>query len=143
MSFIDSPFYEETLVLLDKTKETPTPITEGQVINGDLTPFIHKMEATNTGNQKQNSGTIILRIPPDGTFRTKEPILIDESAKDDYIIQFQMKQDRDKDGVFETEGKLFSFFIGQPTLRDDENAGETLQITLIPIEYRTRETLDA
>ena len=143
MSFIDSPFYEETLVLLDKNEETPTPITEGQVINGDLTPFRHKMEATNTGNQKQNSGTIILRIPPDGTFRTKEPILVDESAQDDYIIQFQMKQDRDKDGIFEEEGKLFSFFIGQPTLRDDENAGETLQITLIPIEYRTRETLDA
>jgi len=143
MSFIDSPFYEETLVLLDKNEETPTLITEGQVINGDLTPFRHKMEAVNTGNQTQNTGTIILRIPPDGTFRTKEPILVDESAKDDYIIQFQMKQDRDKDGIFEEEGKLFSFFIGQPTLRDDENVGETLQITLIPIEYRTRETLDS
>jgi len=144
MSFQDpNAFYEETLVLLDKNEEIATPINEGQVINGDLTPFRHKMEATNTGNQLQNNGTLILRVPPDGTFRTKEPILVDESAKDDFIIQFQIKQDRNKDGVFEEEGKLFSFFIGQPTLRDDENVGETLQITLIPIEYRTRETLDS
>ena len=144
MSFQDpNAFYEETLVLLDKNEEIPTTITEGQVEDGDLTPFRHKMEAVNTGNQLQNSGVLTLRIPPDGTFVRKEPILVDESAKDDYIIQFQMKQDRDKDGVFEEEGKLFSYFIGQPTIRDDENIGETLQINLIPIEYRTRETLDS
>ena len=144
MSFQDpNAFYEETLLLLDKNEETPTTITDGQVIDGDLTPFRHKMEAVNTGNQLQNSGVITLRVPPDGTFVRKEPLLVDESAKDDYIIQFQMKQDRDKDGVFEEEGKLFRFFIGQPTIRDDPDVGETLQITLIPVEYRTRETLDS
>jgi hypothetical protein len=144
MSFIDpNAFYEESLLLLDKNEETPTTITEGQVINGDLTPFRHRMEAVNTGNQLQNNGILVLRIPPDGTFVRKEPILIDESAKDDYIIQFQMKQDKNKDGVFEEEGKLFRFFIGQPTIQDDEFVGETLKINLIPVEYRTRETLDA
>jgi len=136
-------FYQETLLLLDKNESTPTPITDGQVVNGDLTPFRHKMEAKNTGNQTLNSGVLILRIPPDGTFVRKEPILVDESAKDDYIIEFQMKQDRDNDGVFEEEGKLFRFFIGQPTIQDDEFVGETLMINLIPVEYRTRETLDA
>ena len=110
-------FYQEELLLLVQGTNLPTTVTEGQVVDGDLTPFRHKMEAVNTGNQLQNHGTIILRVPPDGTFVRKEPILIDESAKDDYIIQFQMKQDRNKDGIFEEEGKLFRFFIGQPTLQ--------------------------
>ena len=144
MSFINpNAFYEEELLLLEKGTSIPTTITEGQVVNGDLTPFRHRMEAVNTGNQLQNNGILILRVPPDGTFVRKEPILIDESAKDDYIIQFRIKQDRDKDGVFEEEGKLFRFFIGQPTLQDDEFVGETLKINLIPVEYRTRETVDA
>jgi len=144
MSFKDpNAFYEEELLLLVKGIEIPTTVTEGQVIDGDLTPFRHRMEAVNTGNQLQNNGVLLLRVPPDGTFVRKEPILIDESAKDDYIIQFQIKQDRDKDGVFEEEGKLFRFFIGQPTLQDDEHIGETLRITLIPVEYRTKETLDS
>lgn len=144
MSFQDSnAFYEEELLLLQKGIVTPTTITEGQVVNGDLTPFRHRMEAVNTGNQLQNNGVLLLRVPPDGTFVRKEPILIDESAKDDYIIQFRIKQDRDKDGIFEEEGKLFRFFIGQPTLQDDEHVGETLRISLIPVEYRTRETLDS
>ncbi len=144
MSFINpNAFYQEELLLLDKNIEAPTTITDGQVINGDLTPFRHRMEAVNTGNQLQNNGILTLRVPPDGTFVRKEPILIDESAKDDYIIQFRLKQDRDKDGVFEEEGKLFRFFIGQPTLQDDEFVGETLKINLIPVEYRTRETIDS
>ncbi len=144
MTFQDpNAFYEEELLLLVKGIDTPTTVTEGQVIDGDLTPFRHRMEAVNTGNQLQNNGVITLRVPPDGTFVRKEPILIDESAKDDYIIQFRIKQDRDKDGVFEEEGKLYRFFIGQPTLQDDEHIGETLRITLIPVEYRTKETLDS
>ena len=144
MSFQDpNAFYEETILLLDKSQSVPTTITDGQVVNGDLTPFRHRIEVVNTGNQLQNNGVITLRIPPDGTFVRKEPILVDETAKDDYIIQVQIKQDKDKDGVFEEEGKLFRFTIGQPSIVDDEHAGETLKITLIPLEYRARETLDA
>jgi len=136
-------FFAEQLVLLDKNIDAPTPINEGQVVNGDLLPFRHRIETVNTGNQLQNNGVLILRIPPDGTFVRKEPILIDESAKDDFIIQTRIDQDRDKDGVFEEEGKLFRFTVGQPSLIDDEHGGETLKITLIPLEYRTKETLDA
>jgi len=144
MSFINpNAFYQEELILLDKNLEAPTPITEGQVINGDLQPFRARLELVNTGNELQNNGVITLRIPPDGTFVRKEPILIDESAKDDYIIQARIKQDRDKDGVYETEGRLFRFFIGQPSLIDDALTGETLKITLISVEYHTRETLDS
>src|SRR3972149_2488990 len=144
MSFISTnAFYQEEIILLDKDFEAPTPITEGQVINGNLQPFRARIELTNTGNELQNSGIITLRIPPDGTFVRKEPILINEGAKDNYIIQARIKQDRDKDGVYEEEGRLFRFFIGQPTLIDDALTGETLKITLISTEYHTRETLDS
>src|SRR3990172_6609098 len=144
MSFISTnAFYQEEIILLDKDFEAPTPITEGQVINGNLQPFSARIKLTNTGNELQNSGIITLRIPPDGTFVRKEPILINEGAKDNYIIQARIKQDRDKDGVYEEEGRLFRFFIGQPTLIDDALTGETLKITLISTEYHTRETLDS
>src|SRR3989304_424126 len=144
MSFINpNAFYQEELLLLNKNFEAPTPITDGQIVNGNLQPFRARLELVHTGNELQNNGVLTLRIPPDGTFVRKEPILIDESAKDDYIIQARLKQDRNKDGVFEEEGKLFRFFIGQPTLQDDALTGETLKITLIAVEYHTRETLDS
>lgn len=144
MSFIDpNAFYQEEIILLDKNFEAPTPINEGLIVNGNLQPWRGKIELTNTGNELQNNGVLVLRIPPDGTFVRKEPILIDESAKDDYIIQVRLRQDRNKDGIYEEEGRLFRFFIGQPTLIDDALTGETLKITLISVEYHTRETLDA
>lgn len=144
MSFIDpNAFYQEEILLLDQKLEAPTPITQGQVMNGNLQPWRGRLEINHTGNELQSSAILTLRIPPDGTFVRKEPILIDESAKDDYIIQIKLKQDRDKDGIYEEEGKLFRFFIGQPTLADDASTGETLKITLIAVEYHTRETLDS
>jgi len=144
MSFINSnAFYQEELLLLDKNLDAPTTITDGQVINGDLAPFRHRIELVNTGNQKQNNGILILRIPHDGTFVTKEPILIDETAKDDYIIQAKIKQDRDQDGVYETEGKLYRFIIGQPTIIEDVHEGVTLKLNLIPLEYKVKETMDS
>lgn len=144
MSFINpNAFYQEELLLLDKNLDAPTTITDGQVVNGDLAPFRHRIELVNTGNQKQNNGILILRIPPDGTFIRTEPILIDETAKDDYIIQVQLKQDRDKDGVYEEEGKLHRFIVGQPTIQEDEHGGETLKLNLIPLEYKVKETVDS
>ncbi|MGH7901853.1 MAG: hypothetical protein ACRENZ_08965, partial [Thermodesulfobacteriota bacterium] len=144
MSFISTnAFYQEELLLLDKNLEAPTPITDGQIINGDLAPFRHRIELVGTGNQKQNNGILILRIPPDGTFVRKEPILVDETAKDDYIIQVRLKQDLNKDGVYETEGRLWRFIVGQPTLVDDVHDGETLKLNLISLEYKTKETLDS
>src|SRR3972149_330979 len=117
MSFISTnAFYQEEIILLDKDFEAPTPITEGQVINGNLQPFRARIELTNTGNELQNSGIITLRIPPDGTFVRKEPILINEGAKDNYIIQARIKQDRDKDGVYEEEGRLFRIIAKSQSL---------------------------
>src|SRR3989304_74451 len=82
MSFINpNAFYQEELLLLNKNFEAPTPITDGQIVNGNLQPFRARLELVHTGNELQNNGVLTLRIPPDGTFVRKEPILIDQSIK--------------------------------------------------------------
>ena len=132
-------YYEYTLELLDKTIDAPTTIaTTGRIINGDLTPFRHRLELVNTGNSKTDNGVMTLRIPPDGTFIRTAPILIDEGAKDRFVIQAQIRQ---SDGAGGTrKGKIFRFTVGAPTIQDDEG-GETLKVQLIPTEYRIKEHL--
>jgi len=133
-------YYELTLELLDKSIDTPTTIpTTGRVINGNLAPFKHRLELVNTGNSKTDNGVLTLRIPPDGTFIRTEPILIDEGAKDQYVIQAQIRQSDGAGGV--SKGKIFRFTIGSPTIQDDVESGETLKMSLIPIEYRIKEHL--
>jgi len=139
MSVVD--YYRLDLLLLDKTIATPTNINVGKVVNGDLTPFRHRVELVNTGNGKTDNGVITVRIPPDGTFIRKEPILIDEDAKDKYLIQAQIVQPDGAGG--ERKGKLFRFTIGRPTMQDDPGVGELLKIQLIPMEYRTKEHLQS
>lgn len=133
-------YYELSLQLLDKTIDAPTPIaTTGRVINGDLLPFKARVELVNTGNSKTDSGVLTLRIPPDGTFIRVEPILTNEEAKDRFIVQAQIRQPDGAGGI--RYGKVFRFTIGAPTIQDDVDGGETLKISLIPTEYRTKEHL--
>ena len=133
-------YYDLTLEILDKTIDSPTPIaTTGRIIDGDIELFKHRLELVNTGNSKTDNGVLTLRIPPDGTFVRKEPILVNEEAKDKYLIQAQIRQSDGAGGV--RKGKIFRFTIGTPTIQDDVNDGETLKIHLIPTEYRLKEHL--
>ncbi len=133
-------YYELTLQLLDKTIGAPTPIaTTGRIVNGNLEPFRHRIELVNTGNTNTDNGVLTLRIPPDGTFIRTEPILVNEEAKDKYIIQAQIRQGDGSGGT--RKGKVFRFTIGAPTIQDDVDGGETLKISLIPTEYRVKEHL--
>lgn len=132
-------FYSCTLLLLDKTIESPTGVTEGRVIAGDLNPFKGRLELTNTGNSKSNNGVLTLRVPTDGTFVRKAPMLINEESKDKYLIQAQIKQPDGYGGT--VNGKLFRFNLGIPTLQDDADSGETIKLQLIAIEYVLKEHL--
>lgn len=141
---VATDYYELILTLHNKTT-TGDPANElvnvGKVIDGDLLPFRHRVELLNVGNSRGDSGVITLRIPPDGTFVRTEPLLADETAKDDYIIQAQIRQPDGLGG--ETSSKLFRFTIGRPTIQDDPDVGETLKLQLIPMEYRVKETLQS
>jgi len=137
---LTSDFYDLTLELLDKTQSTPTKIaTTGRVINGNLSPFRASLELVNTGNKKTDYGTLKLRIPPDGTFVNVEPILVNEEAKDRFVIQAQIRQPDGAGGS--RNGKVFRFIIGSPIIEDSVESGETLTMHLMPIEYRIKEHL--
>lgn len=139
MSLVD--YYELEILLLDKTQSTPTPITQGLIQSGDLSEWRHRIELVNAGNSKTDNGVVTLRIPTDGTFVRKEPILIDENAKDEYIIQCKINQPDGQGGV--KSGKLFRFTIGRHTIQDDPQSGETLRLQLIPMEYRLKEHIQS
>ena len=137
-----SEFYDLTLQLLDKTQNTPTPIaTTGKVINGDLSPFRASLELVNTGNTKVDSGVLKLRIPQDGTFVSVEPILVNEEAKDRFVIQAQISQPDGSGGV--RKGKVFRFTIGSPIIEDSPEIGETVTLNLLSIQYRLKEHLSS
>ena len=138
-----SEFYDLTLELLDKTQSTPTPIaTTGKVINGDLSPFRASLELINTGNTKTDHGVLKLRIPQDGTFVSVEPILVNEEAKDRFVIQAQIRQP-DPSGGNPRKGKVFRFTIGSPIIEDSPDIGETVTLNLLSIEYRVKEHLSS
>jgi hypothetical protein len=137
-----SEFYDLTLELLDKNQSTPTPIaTTGKVINGDLSPFRASLELINTGNTKTDHGVLKLRIPQDGTFVSVAPILVNEEAKDNYVIQAQIKQPDGSGGT--RAGKVFRFTIGSPIIEDSPEMGETVTLNLLSIEYRVKEHLSS
>jgi hypothetical protein len=125
--------------LITNSPNLPVKITVGRVVDGDLTPFRHRIEITNTNNNKTDSAMLTLRIPPDGTFVRTSPILVNESARNNYLIQMQIRQ---SDGAGGTRySKAFRWNIGRPTIQDDVGAGETLVISLIPLEYGLKEHL--
>tara|TARA_B110000495_G_C23040896_1_gene624262 strand:+ start:1657 stop:5307 length:3651 start_codon:yes stop_codon:yes gene_type:complete len=136
-----SDYYELTLQLLDKTQSTPTPINLGRISNGDLSPYRASITLTNTGNHKTDSGVLQLRIPQDGTFVRREPILVNESVKDRFVIQAQIRQADGSGGL--RKGKIFRFTVGSPTIDDAVQSGETITLNLIPIQYRLKEHLQS
>ena len=134
-------YYELTLELLDKTQSTPTTVAIGRIDDGDLRPYRSSLVLTNTGNTKTDSGVLTLRIPPDGTFVRTEPILVNEQAKDRFVIQAQIRQSDGSGGT--RNGKIFRFIVGTPTITDSVADGETLILNLIPIEYRLKEHIQS
>ena len=113
----------------------------GRIVNGDLTPYRASLVLTNTGNSKTDSGVLTLRVPPDGTFVRQEPVLVNQNAKDLYVIQAQIRQADGSGGV--RYGKVFRFIIGTPTIDDSVGDGETITLNLLPIEYRLKEHLQS
>ena len=141
-------YYDLTLQILDKSINTPTPIgtgtsilNAGRIVGGDLTPYRASLTLTNTGNSKTDSGVLTLRVPPDGTFIRQEPVLVNQNAKDLYVIQAQIRQADGSNPV--RNGKVFRFIIGTPTIDDSVGDGETLTLNLLPMEYRLKEHLQS
>jgi len=122
--------YDLFIDLLDKTVLFPPTIIRS------LRPNFGRIEVTHTGVQKNSNAKLTLVIPPDGTFVRTAPILVDEFAKTNFLIEIQINQ-----GV--NFGHVFRCEIGQPSIREDENLGEVLDIPLVAIEYRIKEAFSS
>jgi len=118
--------YDLFVDLVDKTVLFPVTFVR------NLKPNFGRLEATHTGVAKNSNAKLTLIIPPDGTFVRIAPILTDEFAKINFLIEIQINQGFEFGHVFRCE-------IGQPTIRVDENLGEVLDIPLVAIEFRIKE----
>lgn len=117
---------------------SPVPNTEN-----NLEDWFVRLEITNTGVSKTNSGMLILRLDALGTFIRTGPILVNEATKNSFLIELQIKQDIDNDGDFSEpneKGIVLRAIIGQPQISINESFGEVLTLALTGIEYRLKES---
>lgn len=133
--------YDRKVQIIDKGSATPvTGPTLGNIVNGDLDLFVLKVHTTNATTDEVNHMKLDLRIDPDGTFIRSGPILVDEEAKERYLIDVQIEQTL-SDGTVE-EGRLYRFEISQAIILEDEMNGEILQIIGRGEEYILKENMD-
>ena len=127
-----SSYDDLTLRLIDKTNFTPLGITEGELIDGDISKFLVRVELLHSIVNRTANITIILYIPESGIFTTSAPKLLDDDAQDKYYIEAQIEQNSNL-------SKLFRMRIGQPTLIQEDSVGEAIKIPVVGIEYIAKE----
>lgn len=127
--------YSVVCKLVSKTSSSLSAVTQNLISNGDLTPYLNRLEYNNVGIDSQNNATVTLDVPPDGTFVRRAPILVDKEAKHSYLIDVQITSDGNA-------GKLFRGQLGQVSITVDENGGEMITIPLIGLEYVLQEMFD-
>jgi len=134
--------WRETLRLIDKTKTSVTPIVINGDSSGNMLSWKNSASVTHTGIKKTNGGTIILRIDALGTFIRSSPILNDQNAKFNYLIEYQISQDINSNGVY-VPSRLFRMEIRNAVIELVDGIGECLNITCIEQQYRLKESFDS
>ena len=136
-------FYTDSILLLDRKVtvngtntylRTNALVNEGLVVNGDLKPWRVRLELSNQGINKINSGTLHLRLDESQTFIKNTPILVDEFAKNKYLIECKISQ-----GTI--NGKTFRFFINSSSVSTSSPQGSLIVLNLIEIQYRLKESM--
>lgn len=134
--------WTETLRLIDKTKGTVTPVVINGDSSGSLLSWKNSVSATHTGIKKTNGGTVVLRIDALGTFIRQSPILNDQNAKFNYLIEYQISQDVNSNGIY-VPSRLFRMEIRNAIIELVDGVGECLNITCIEQQYRLKEAFDS
>ena len=105
---------------------------------GDLKPWRIRMELTHHGISEFNRGTIILRMDENKTFINTGPILTNESAKNNYIIECKISQTISGSNV---DGKTFQFQIKGCSIDVDKHKGSIIILHLVEIQVRLSEAV--
>lgn len=129
-------FYADEILLLDRTVAVRANalVNDGDVVNGDLKPWRVRLELKNQGVNKINAGVLHLKLDESQTFVKNTPILVDEFAKNKYLIECKITQGS-------TGGKTYRFNINQTSIQTSKQQGSILVINLIEIQYRLKESL--
>ena len=129
-------FYADEILLLDRTvgARASALVNDGLVINGDLKPWRVRLELKNQGVNKINAGVLHLKLDESQTFIKGTPILVDEFAKNKYLIECKITQGT-------TNGKVFRFNINQTSIQTSKQQGSILVINLIEMQYRLKESV--
>lgn len=98
----------------------------------NLSAYLLQSEVINTGNDLIDNARFTFRIDGLGTFIRSAPILTDENAKLNYLIDFKILQGSE-------ETKLFRFEISQAIIQEDESYGEVLVLVCRGREYVVKE----
>jgi len=110
----------------------------------NLENWLIRLEITNTGVSGVNTAELVLRIDERGTFVRRDPILIDEDTKNNFLIEVQLKQDLDGDDDFSDpneQGIIVRGFLGTPTIIQNSSYGEILRVSITGIQYHLKEQL--
>ncbi len=132
--------YDRIVNIIKKGQSPIEGPTLGNIVNGDLDEYVLKVSVTNATTDEVNSMKLDLRIDPVGTFIRDGPILVDEIAKDRYLIDVKYIQTL-ADGTVRL-GRQYRFEISQAIILDDEVNGEILQVIGRGEEYILKENLD-
>jgi len=120
------------LRLIDKKVNPPTGTIKGGLIDGNLKPYKASVEFDHSTLKKFSTCVVKLVIPIDGKFVRADPNLMDENAKNEFLLEYRITQGANA-------GKLFRGEIGEPTIIEDVNMGEIISIPCEAIERSTRE----
>ena len=129
--------YLRDISLVDrKINLSVTYVGEGVLdpVKNNLDEYFLKCEVINSGNVLTDNCRFTFRIDAVGTFIRTAPILMDENAKFNYLIDFQIKQGS-------ASSKLFRFEISQAIIQEDEKFGEVLVIVGRGREYIFKESI--
>ena len=100
-------------------------VTEGPIVNGDITPYLHRLELSGQGIRKNTQSAVIHLKTTFGVFARSAPDLMADDAQDNYLIELRINQ-----GV--NSGQLFRCQLGTPTIQNDEKVG--IELLVLPLE---------
>ena len=123
---------------ISRTPASALTSTMTGTTTGDMKPWRIRLELTHHGISEFNRGTLILRMDENKTFINTGPILTNETAKNNYIIECKISQTI---GGSNVDGKTFQFQIKGCSIDVDKHKGSIIILELVEIQVRLSESV--
>ena len=126
--------YESSITLIERgtAGRVVVPILDNSA--GDLVPYRVSGRYVDVVNEQTKNGMLVLRSPF-GLFDTRGPILTDEDAKWNYLIEVQLTQGS-------KVGSLFRYEIAASTVNESKS-GKHISLRLMQPDIRLEQIMDS